>query len=791
MKYSNKSRCLRYSFGGIVSAIALISSSMAADDAVVTVDAKKVINRADRDKLIGTNMALWDYPTRYYLSTTEKLLKAWHPGLIRIPGGSWSDEYFWNGNGVMKWNKVSNSSGYHFNQKVDETKFINGEWDIDYSDYAPGFRVNKDKTISDFHGNFDVKRMQDYVTKIIKTKALVTVNAGTGSPKVAAEWVRWANKKENYDIKYWEIGNELEGRWESGHTLPDGTEMTGKIYAERFAKFAEAMKKIDPTIKIGGAAGGEPHSGFSDDMLKYAGKYVDFVSFHYYPEKKAAVTDEQLFGHIFKLNETIQHFKDMINKYQKNRADKIEIGITEWNCKLPEDRQTGDMTSGLWTSLFVGEMMKTGVSFANQWDIFTQKKHGGHCALHFTGDRVMAKSQYWAFWLWNNCMDDTLVESDVTGNKQLHSITTRGKNNISVMLVNLSRTDDAMAKIDIKGFSPNQEAESYLFSHRSYLWNYLKNQPEWSIQPVRSVIKLSKNTKITVPPFSVRVVRLFDKGTKVEPAPQPEEIYPDIQYIVPEKIPANRKVEAWALYRRMGDGRPVPCKSKLKLKVTRGKATVTPDTLDLSDAAARFYIQAEEAGHLTIEGFINGVPVDNPPDDPPIYIKVVPIMEAEKVFWDFESDNKIGTLSSTWKIKRDTSVRRQGTVLAVDLNGAKTAKNRDVALKIDNLPDEFPRSDMGGIFADVVLSPDFKAASDAHIVAVVQSKSNYWMPLVTIPLSDLSRNSDDPSKIIGKISDKYRNAVGGTFCIKFIISSRSPISGTLYFDNVGIILEQQ
>jgi alpha-L-arabinofuranosidase len=785
-----------YIFPNLLCSLILISlfgtSNLTAKDTVVTINPSKVIAESDRSKLIGTNMALWDYPPRYYLPSTEKLLQEWHPGLVRIPGGSWSDEYFWNGNGVMKWFKLKLPGGYQFHQQVDKSKFKNGKWMVDYSKYAPGFRINKDNTVHDFHGNFDIKRMHDYIKNVIQTDALVTVNAGTGTPKMAEEWVKWANKTQKYNVHYWEIGNELEGSWEAGHFLPDGSEMTGKIYAERFAKFAKAMKTVDPSIKVGGAAGGEPDRGFTDEMLQYSGKYVDFVSFHFYPEKQSSTTDEKLFGHIYKLKGIIKKIRDKIKKYQPERADKIEIGITEWNCKLPEDRQTADMTTGLWTSLFIGEMMKTGVNFANQWDLFTQKKKGGHCALHFTGDRIIPKSQYWAFWLWNNCMDDTIVNSKVSGNKNLRVIATKNKNNISIMLVNTSRKSSASTKINVNAFNYANKVESFLFSHRSYLWNYIKNQPEWSIQPVREILNFSNNsTTVTIPPFSIRVLRLFPKNIKIADKSPAEEIYPDIQYIVPEKIPVNRKVEAWALYRRMGNGAPVRCTGRLKLKVTRGKATITPDTLDLRDAAAPFYIKASEPGHLTIEGFLDGVPVDYPPDDPPIYIKVIPIMEMNKVLWDFEKKNPYGKLTSTWKIQKDKSVKRQNTVAAIKMDGVQTKRNKDIALEINNLPHEFPREDLGGVFAEIILSPDFKADKDAHLVLVLQSKDNYWMQLKSIPISKLSKNSDNPTKLLGKLPSKLRYALGGLFSIKFIISSNHPITGTIYFDNIGVILERQ
>jgi alpha-N-arabinofuranosidase len=59
--------------------------------------------------------------------------------------------------------------------------------------------------------------------------------------KTAAEWVRYANIKKKYNVKYWIIGNET---WH-----PENKKSTPQIYAKDVVDFAKAMKAVDQTIK--------------------------------------------------------------------------------------------------------------------------------------------------------------------------------------------------------------------------------------------------------------------------------------------------------------------------------------------------------------------------------------------------------------------------------------------------------------------------------------------------------------------------------------------------------------
>jgi alpha-N-arabinofuranosidase len=87
---------------------------------------------------------------------------------------------------------------------------------------------------------------------------MICINGGTGTPEEAAQWVQYCNgpasspmgklraangHPQPYDIKTWEVGNELWGRWQDNWTTANG-------YVDRYHQFAAAMLKADPTITL-------------------------------------------------------------------------------------------------------------------------------------------------------------------------------------------------------------------------------------------------------------------------------------------------------------------------------------------------------------------------------------------------------------------------------------------------------------------------------------------------------------------------------------------------------------
>ena len=122
-----------------------------------------------------------------------------------------------------------------------------------------------------------------------KAIPLITVNVGTGTPAEAASWVYYANVVKGYGIKYWQVGNEMDGIWETGGPF------RADDYAYRFTEYYNAMTAVDPTIIITGPVVGGPNNNSNAyDGLTYIqtflntihtmGKTADIgaVDFHWY-----------------------------------------------------------------------------------------------------------------------------------------------------------------------------------------------------------------------------------------------------------------------------------------------------------------------------------------------------------------------------------------------------------------------------------------------------------------------------------------------------------------------------
>ncbi|MBN1129952.1 MAG: hypothetical protein JXA71_13245, partial [Chitinispirillaceae bacterium] len=128
------------------------------------------------------------------------------------------------------------------------------------------------------------------------TIPIISVNYGTGTPEEAARWVHYANKVRNLGIRFWQVGNEMDGYWEEAGPVD------AAMYAEKFLRFSKAMKAVDSTIKVFGpvlstadfktqASGGFDNLSFMESFLKRVGEqeradtatWLDGIDFHSYP----------------------------------------------------------------------------------------------------------------------------------------------------------------------------------------------------------------------------------------------------------------------------------------------------------------------------------------------------------------------------------------------------------------------------------------------------------------------------------------------------------------------------
>ncbi len=79
---------------------------------------------------------------------------------------------------------------------------------------------------------------------------------------------------EPYDVRIWEIGNEIYGHWQVGWTTPEGN-------VDRYRRFREAMLTADPTLRIPGCGyGNEPDSEWNHRLIEDTGDTLQTITDH-------------------------------------------------------------------------------------------------------------------------------------------------------------------------------------------------------------------------------------------------------------------------------------------------------------------------------------------------------------------------------------------------------------------------------------------------------------------------------------------------------------------------------
>ncbi len=146
----------------------------------------------------------------------------------------------------------------------------------------------------------------------------------------AVEWVKYANKKKNYHVKYWLIGNES---WHS-----ENQNSTPEIYAHDVVDFSKAMKAVDSTIHI-------VPNGNSDQfwktVLTIGAGHIDDICISNYPVYNYRAGFLTYSDTLQNLMGPVQTALKAIDKYASPEGKKklklivAEYGPFDWGRKWP------------------------------------------------------------------------------------------------------------------------------------------------------------------------------------------------------------------------------------------------------------------------------------------------------------------------------------------------------------------------------------------------------------------------------------------------------------------------
>ncbi len=343
----------------------------AAAVATVTINASDTLGKVSK-YIFGNALASWlgnDVNNPVLLGHLQKL---W-PTLIRYPGGSWSDIFFWNGNPGDLPNTIPD--GANNGQRIS---------------LSPQFGMNSWPTTVD-----NYYTMRDQVNA---TQGLITINYGYAryglsekpveqAAHYAAEWVRY----DGGLTKFWEIGNENAGPWEAGWQIDttankDGQLeiITGELYGKHFQIFADSMRaaaaELDETIYIGGQilhydgtnSWNVADRKWNEGFFKEIGDAADFYVMHNYFGNSASSVRTQVDAARSEINRNISFIRqDIINK----QASSKPIALTEWNCGGPDLAKTS-IANGMQAVVLFCEMIKNNFGMSSRWLIANWESDG-------------------------------------------------------------------------------------------------------------------------------------------------------------------------------------------------------------------------------------------------------------------------------------------------------------------------------------------------------------------------------------------------------------------------------
>jgi len=181
--------------------------------------------------------------------------------------------------------------------------------------------------------------------KTVNAEPFITVNLGTGTIQEAQAWVEYCNANsgsyysnlriehgfsEPHNVKYWALGNEMDGSWQMGH-------LNAEDYVKKAREAIKLMRLVDPSLKIfaaGSSNYGRDANPYHWNRTILEGLYpnIDYIALHMY------VGNQQNNYYNFMstpllMDSRTQVVRGMLNEQQQrtNKRTPVYIAWTEYN----------------------------------------------------------------------------------------------------------------------------------------------------------------------------------------------------------------------------------------------------------------------------------------------------------------------------------------------------------------------------------------------------------------------------------------------------------------------------
>ncbi len=485
----------------------------------VTVDFSDTITKIPQ-YLFGDNANLWT-GTMSDNATLMKNMANREMGVLRGPGGSISDIFFWN--------RSSKPSDVPATLITDPSNFT-WPW---YGLRAESWTMHVDS----------------FYSILSKTGAtgMITVNYGYArygtsdnpvaqAAHMAADWVRYDNGRS----KFWEIGNEVFGSWEAGYRIDrslnrDGQPeyITPSLYGQHCRVFIDSMRaaalETGADIKIGVVMveASATHASWNSAVAAEVGDMADFWSVHsYYTPYHADSDVATVLASHTKTEGYINYVWTTVESAGKPR---LPVALTEYNIFATGSNQAVSHANGMHAVLVTGELMRSGFGAANRWDLANGWDDGNdHGMFAYNEPDIPDYTPHPAFfhlYYMRRHTGDVLLNSSVTGAPGVVVIPTAfSSGHLGASLVNTTKIQKVV-RLNLKDYKVGDRFYTYAltgtdgedFSRKVFIngtgGTLVAGGPEEYESIKARATLIGDEIRIVMPPLSA-VYLLVEPGTK-------------------------------------------------------------------------------------------------------------------------------------------------------------------------------------------------------------------------------------------------------------------------------------
>ena len=334
---------------------------------------------------------------------------------------------------------------------------------------------------------FGIDEFVDWAKKS-GTQVLAAVNMGTGTPQDAGDMVEYCNypsgtywsdlriangHKEPHNIKYWCVGNEMDGPWQICH-------LDAVDYGKKALETMKIMKWTDDSIKTvvcGSATTDIPsYPEWDRIVLEHTYDYADYISIHRYYENFG--NDDDFLASFYDMDAFIKTSTatcDYVKAYKRS-SKTMMLSFDEWNIWYQQNQKPHPWEKAprlledkysLLDALAFGGLAITLLNHADRVKVACLAQLVNVIAPIFAepGKGAYRQTIYWPFRDISLYGRGVSLQPVVTSDKKITdkygevpavifaSVYNEETKEISVFALNTSKTENSETTIDLRSFS--------------------------------------------------------------------------------------------------------------------------------------------------------------------------------------------------------------------------------------------------------------------------------------------------------------------------------------------------